>query len=109
MSITPYQLNKRAAAAYCGVSVGKFDKDYRGRLTEMEDGGSIYFLREDLEKLIRERFKVAATWRDEKRRYQASTGTQKPETGSSTRKSKATDGFTAALERRTTLKQNAAR
>ncbi|QLQ31631.1 MAG: hypothetical protein HZT40_08570 [Candidatus Thiothrix singaporensis] len=64
--ITPYQLNRTAAAQYCGVSVGKFDADYRPHLTEMEDGGCLYFLREDLKKLIKERFRKAATWRNEK-------------------------------------------
>ena len=108
-AITPYQLNKTAAAEYCGVSVGKFDKDYRKELTEMEDGGVIYFLRNDLEKLIKERFKESAKWRDEKRRYRGSTAIQKQATGSSIRKSSDTDAFAAALKRKTMQKQSVGR
>lgn len=104
-------MNRTRAAAYCGVSVGKFDQDYRPHLTELEDGGVIYFLREDLEKFIKDRFKKAATWRDEKRqkRYQDSTGTQKLATGSSIKSLTDMDDFAKALERKITRKQNVAR
>ncbi|RVU83861.1 hypothetical protein EOL70_13615 [Leucothrix sargassi] len=52
MTYPPAQMNKTAAAEYCGVSIKIFTTKYQPRLTAREDG-NIYFWTTEMDELIR--------------------------------------------------------
>ncbi len=76
ITITPIQMSRAAASAYCGVSAVKFDEAYRPHLTERKEGTSVYFLRTEIDKLIEQKFIESAQWASEKKRKSNPVPTQ---------------------------------
>lgn len=77
----PIRMNKTAAAAYMGVSHSTFDKKYRHRLEETNDGGVIYFLRTHLEALavvIHDEYQEQEKQQSSRRERAATKRTQTP-------------------------------
>lgn len=67
----PVQMNKTAAAEYCGVSIKIFSARYQPQLTVREDG-NLYFLTAEMDELITRLF------HEERKKLLNQTTRQKP-------------------------------
>lgn len=56
---TPVQMMKKKAMEYVNVGPVTWDKEFKPYLTTIKMGKSIYYLREDIDQLVTERFEQA--------------------------------------------------
>jgi hypothetical protein len=58
VQVPPFCLNRQAAIAFSSFKPSFFDEHVRPRLCELRAGTSVLYLREELERVIREMFRI---------------------------------------------------